>query len=328
MMRKGTFIGALALGLASLAGPDGAVAQDFPSKPVRVSVAYPAGGLADVLTRAITQELNRMWKTPVLVENKLGASGVIASEYVFRSPPDGYTILLTDNGIWFGNEFLRPSKLAYDLNKDFVPVIGVVVTHHILVARNGLPVNNVKELIELAKERKGQLRYFSLGVGSLQHVDMEAFLREAGVSAVHVPYAGGNPAMHAIQGDEVDFGFNGISGAASLVQEGKVKGLAVTSDKRQHFLPNVPTLSESAGFPFLSRAWFVFMVPAQTPEAVIRKLRTDIQQVLTNEDFRKKYLEPNGWEAFAVYGDQLRAFIDADRKQYEARLKPLNLKLE
>lgn len=306
--------------------PNVSAAQSLPIKPVRFVVPYPPGGLVDVLTRAITAELGKSWAAPVLVESKPGASGNIAVEYVFRAPPDSYSILHTDSSAWFTNEFLRKTKPPYDLDKDFVPVIGTVMQYSVLNVRNGLPVSNVKELVAYLKANPNA-KYSSYGVGSLSHIGMEAFLRQAGVTASHIPYQGGAPAIRAMMGDEVDFGFNGTN-AIPFVQEGKIKGVGVASDKRWSSLPNVPTVAESAGFPFILRAWFVFLAPATTPESIVAKLREDVGKITGSDEFRKKYLEPNSWENFPLYGKELRDFLAADRKEFEARVKPLGLQLE
>lgn len=323
MIVKACIAGLSAL-CAAVCLPNVSAAQSFPNKPVRFVVPYPAGGQADVITRAITSELGKMWNVPVLVENKPGASGNIATEYVFRSPADGYTILHTDNGVWFTND-VRKTKPPYDLNKDFVPVIGTVASYFTLAVRNSLPVNNGKELIAYLKANPNA-KYSSYGIASINHIGMEAFLRQAGVTSTHVPYQGGVPALRALAGDEVDFGLNGTN-SVPFLQEGKAKAIAVASEKRWSTLPNVPTLAES-GVPFVLRAWFVFVVPAATPEPILAKLREDIGKVTGGDEFRQKFLEPNAWENLPLAGKQMSDFIAADRKEFERRVAPLNLQVD
>ena len=318
------FIGGLSALCVAIALPADGRAQSFPNKPVRVVVPYPAGGQSDVITRAITTELSKMWGVPVLVENKPGASGNIATESVFRLPADGYTILHADNGTWFTND-LRKVKPPYDLSKDFVPVIGSIASGFTLAVRNSLPVNNAKELIAYLKANPNA-KYSSYGIASINHVGMEGLLRQAGVTATHVPYQGGVPALRALGGDEVDFALNGTN-SVPFLQEGKARAIAVTSEKRWSTLPNVPTLTES-GVPFVMRAWFVFVVPAATPAPILAKLSEDIGKVTAGDEFRQKFLEPNAWDNLPLTGKQMSDLIAADRKEFETRVTPLNLQVD
>src|SRR6185503_747853 len=214
--------------------------QAFPSRPVRVVVSVPAGGLQDGLARAFAQELAKLWNQGVIVENRPGAGAIAASEFVARAPADGYTILQSDSNSFLTNEFLRTTKLPYDLQKDFAPVSVLVASKSIVVGSPRLAANNIQELVALAKANPGKLNYGSFGVGSIVHIDTEALAKEAGVSVTHVPYKGGAPLVQAVLTNEVDFAIMGTTAAIPLIRSGKIKGLAYAGLTRSSLFPDLP----------------------------------------------------------------------------------------
>jgi tripartite-type tricarboxylate transporter receptor subunit TctC len=316
------------LGGLGLVASAASFAQAYPSKPVRVVVGVPPGGLQDQLARGIAADLTKIWGQSVIVENRPGAGGIPAAESVARSAADGYTILQTDNATYLANEFLRTGKLPYELEKDFTPVIVTIAANNILLASAKLPANNVKELIALAKAKPGALNYGSFGVGSIAHIDMEALAAQVGMKVTHIPYKGGAPLMQALAANEVDFSWAGMTAAIPLIKQGRIKALAVGGETRSALFPDVPTISE-AGVPgFISSAWFCWLVPAGTPQAVVDRIAGDTGKVISTPEFRAKYIDAAGHELVNVQGSKLAGMLAADKKQFAARVKPLSLKLD
>jgi tripartite-type tricarboxylate transporter receptor subunit TctC len=305
-----------------------ALAQQFPAKPVRVVIQVPPGGLQDQLARAFGQELGRMWNQAVIIDNRPGAGGIAAAEFVARSPADGHILLQTDNISFLTNEFLRTQKLPYDLEKDFAAVTVLVSAKNIVVGSPGLQASNMQQLVALAKQNPGKLNYGSFGIGSIVHIDTEALGAEAGVRFNHIPYKGGAPLVQAVLANEVDFAMMGMTAAIPLIRSGKIKALAYGGLQRSAVFPDLPTLSESGFKGFDSGAWFCWLVPAGTPRAVIEKIGGDAGRVMAIPEFREKFISGVGHEVVNAQGAKLWEMLAADRKVFAARVKPLNLKLD
>ena len=294
---------------------------------MRVVVQVPPGGLQDTIARAIAPELAKLWGQSVIVENRPSAGGVVAAEMVARSAPDGYTILQTGAGTVLANEFLR-KNLPYDSDRDFAPVIVLIESNNILVASPKLGVNNIRELIALARERGSELNYGSLGIGHNTHIDVEAMLREAGARATHVPYKGGAQALQAIASGEVSFAITGITAAIPLVRQGRIKGLAYAGLKRSELFPDMPTLNES-GFPgFESGGWFGWFAPAGTPKAVIDRIAGDTGKVISVPAFKEKFITAGGHELVNAPSSAFAELLARQRKVFAAKIAPLKLQLE
>ena len=313
-------LGALATGSAD--------AQVYPAKPVRLVIQVPPGGLQDSLARALAQDLGKLWNQPMVVDNRPGAGGIPAAEQVARSAPDGYTVLQTDNISFLTNEFLRTAKLPYDLQKDFAPVSVLVSAKNIVVGSPNLPVGTMPQLIALARQKPGALNYGSFGIGSIVHIDMEALANEAGVKFNHVPYKGGAPLVQAVLANEIEFAMMGMTAAIPLIRQGRIKALAYGGLNRSPLFPDLPTLSESGFKGFDSGAWFCWMVPAQTPRAVVERIAVDAGRVMTVPEFKERNITGVGHELVNVQGAKLWDMLADDRKVFAARVKPLNLKLD
>jgi tripartite-type tricarboxylate transporter receptor subunit TctC len=305
-----------------------AAAQVFPSRTVRVVVQVPPGGLQDQLARAIAQDLGKLWNQPVIVENRPGAGGIPAAEFVARSPGDGYTVLQTDNISFLTNEFLRTAKLPYDLEKDFLPVSVLVSAKNIVVGSPGLAASSMQGVVALAKAKPGALNYGSFGIGSIVHIDTEALAKDAGVAFNHVPYKGGAPLVQAVLANEVDFAMMGMTAAIPLIRQGRIKAIAYGGLQRSALFPDLPTLSESGFKGFDSGAWFCWLVPAGTPKAVVDRIAVDAGRVISAAEFREKYIAGAGHELVNAHGAKLWEMLAADRVVFAARVKPLNLKLD
>jgi tripartite-type tricarboxylate transporter receptor subunit TctC len=302
-------------------------AQSYPSKPVRLILPVPAGGVQDGLARAISIELGKLWGQTVLVDNRAGASGIIAAEQAAKAAPDGYTLFMTDNVTWMTNQFLR-SKLPYDPVKDFVTVIGLVRSGNVVVARADLPVKNMQELIALAKAKPGELNYGSFGLGTSPHVDTEALSKIAGVQVTHVPYKGGPEILKSLLAGDLAFSVTGLQPALPLIRSGRVRALAFGGLQRSPTLPDVPTLSES-GFPgFDSGAWFGWLAPAGVPSAIVSRVAADASRVVTTPEFRQKYIDGLGFELINIPPAKFDELMRQTRVDYEKRLKGLSLRLD
>jgi tripartite-type tricarboxylate transporter receptor subunit TctC len=277
-------------------------AQTYPTRPVRIIVPYPPGGLGDIFPRALALGLAEELGQPVIVDNRPGASQIIGAQLAAKATPDGYTLFfasVTNLAINVSTQ----KNLPYDPLKDFAPVAFCFSTPLYLVTHPALPATSVKELIALAKSRPGKLTFASGGAGSSTHLGAEMFKSMAGVDLVHIPYKGSAPAMTDVMAGHVDMMFEG--GGLNYAKDGKVRALAVTSSKRTVAAPAIPTMSE-AGVPgFEATIWFGIVAPAATPRAIVTRLSAEIGKVLNRPSFRERLpaldITPGTPEAFAQY---------------------------
>jgi len=249
----------------------------YPDKPIRVIVPYSAGGPVDILGRIIGQNLTNAWGQQVIVENRLGANGIIGQEVVAKEKPDGYTLLV--QSIAFA---INPSlyKLPYDSDKDFVPVTQVSSTYLMLVVHPDVPVRNVGELIALAKAKPAQLNFASFGTGSIAHLAGEIFNTATGIKMTHVAYKGAVPALTDVISGQVQVMFPSIGSVLQYVKLGKLRGLGVTSRQRSSLAPEVPTLIESGLPDYESYTWTGLFFPAGTPQPIVSKLHREVERIL------------------------------------------------
>ncbi len=269
--------------------PSVAAAQPYPSKPVHIVNPFTAGGVLDLLARAVSQKLNEAWGQPVIVETRAGAAGNIGIEYAAKAPADGYTLLVMPTGNAVVNPHLF-AKLPYDTFRDFVPVTLLATVENALVVHPSVKANSVQELIALAKANPGKLSFSSPGVGSQAHIAGEMLKSMAGVNMLHVPDKGAAPAMNDLLGGHVSFMFLSMPSALKNVQDGKLRALGVASLKRSPAAPDLPTVAEQ-GFPgFEAVSWYALMAPAGTPAAVIDKIAGDSARALRAPEVRERLL--------------------------------------
>jgi len=272
--------------LAVFAGAASAQAPAFPHKPVTFIVPWAAGGGTDIVARKFAQELQAMWKQTVVVENVAGASGIIGAQRVQRAAPDGYTLMMTTNGVLTGNRFLF-KKLPYDPDKDFVPVTQLTDIDMFIMAKASLPANNLKDLVALAKKEPGRLSYGSYGKGSQPELLFGLLAKRENLQLIHVPYKGVGPAITAVMGGETDVTLTGRGTGAAAIASGKTKLLAYMSGARDPALPDVPTSAE-AGYPYVRvPTWHGLFAPAGTPQAVLEKIQRDVAAIAARPDFLK-----------------------------------------
>ncbi len=276
--------------LVSMGGADSAQAQSqaqsYPSRPIRMIVPFPAGGGYDFMARNIGQKLTEAWGQPVVVDNRSGANGNIASEIAAKSPPDGYTLLLGGIGPQALSVALYP-KLPYDPMKDFEPVSLVAAQPNLLVVHPSLPVKSLKELIAFAKARPGQITFGSPSTGSGQHFGLEQLKLMTGIDLVHVPYKGAAPLHSALLAGEVSVAFNIIQLPLPYVKAGRLRALATASTKRAALAPEIPTMAE-LGYPIDFDTWYGVFAPAGTPRDIVAKLNSEIARALALPELKAR----------------------------------------
>lgn len=302
-----------------------ALAQ-YPSKPVRVVVPYPAGGAVDSFARVLTQQLSELWGQSVVVENRPGASTMIGAEQVAKSPADGYTLLLTAELTLVTVPHLY-EKVPYDPLRDFAPITALVSATQALVANPSLPVTTVNDVVTLAKAKPGELTYGSFGVGSTGHLNMEVFQAMTGTRFNHIPYSGAGPAMNDVVGGHVSLMFAALSIVKGSVQAGNLRMIAVGSDRRSSEFPDVPTISESGVPGFQAKSWFGLVAPAETPPEIIKKINQDVIKVMSDPTFAQQYLLAQGLEPITGTPDQFAAFMRAEAKKWGKVVKDADIKM-
>lgn len=302
-----------------------ALAQ-YPTKPVHIVVPYPAGGAVDAFARVLTQQLSEMWGQQVVVDNRPGASTMIGAEQVAKSPPDGYTLLLTAELTLVIVPHLY-EKIPYDPLRDFAPIVALVSATQALVANPSLPVKTVKDLIELAKAKPGRLTFGSFGNGSTGHLNMEVLQAMTGARFNHIPYNGAGPAMNDVIGGHIDFMLAALSIVKGNVQAGKLHMIGVGSNHRSSEFPDVPTISESGAPGFEAKSWFGLMAPAGTPPDVIKKINQDVTRVISERAFAEKYLAAQGLGSITGTPEQFAALIRAETVRWGKVVKDADVKV-
>ena len=297
----------------------------YPAKPVRMVVPFPAGGPTDVLTRVLAQKLSERWRAPVVVDNKPGAGGAIGSEFVAHSAPDGYTLEMATSSTHSIGPALQ--KLPYDPLKDFTPITQTWSAPNVLLVSAKLGVQDVRGLIALAKSKPGQLYFASSGIGTIPHLSAELFKHLAGIQIVHVPYKGTGLAMADIANGQVAMIFDSIITAQQFARTGEVRMLAVSSAKRSPLLPEVPTMAE-AGVPgYESTTWFGVLGPAGTPPEVVAKVNRDIAAVLKTDDIRKRFAAA-GAEPRSSSPQAFAALIRSEGEKWGTIIREAGIKVE
>lgn len=286
-----------------------AVAQNYPTKPVRLIIAQAPGSATDVISRIVTNKLQEALGQPFIIDARPGAGGTLGTDVAAKAPPDGYTLMMANNSTHGSNPALY-AKLPYDAVKDFAPIIFVAATPYVLSVHPSLPVTSVKQLIALAKSRPGQLNYASAGNGSTHQLSGELLKTMAGIDMVHVPYKGTTPAIAALLGGEVSVMFATVTGIQPQIKAGKARALAVSTAKRSPMMPAVPTVAETLpGFEMLS--WFGLLAPAATPPAIVTRLNTEAGKVLALPEV-KAALTTQGFEVTAGTPEQFGNYIKGE----------------
>lgn len=303
-----------------------AQAQNYPSKPIRIIVAYTPAGTTDILARAIGQKISERWGQPVIVENRPGAAGNIGTELAAKATPDGYTLIMGTAGTHGINVSLY-KKLNWHSLKDFAPVSLVAMVPNIMVVNNALPVKSVKELIAYAKANPGKLSYGSPGNGSTAHLSMELFKSMTGTNLVHIPYKGSAGVLADVMGGQIAVTIDNMPVYLPQVKAGKIRALAVSPAKRSSAAPDIPTIAE-AGVPgYDSGAWFGLLAPAGTPRVIVEKLSAETARILKLPDVSKRISEL-GAEPVGSTPAQFTALIKDEIAKWAKVIKDANVELQ
>jgi tripartite-type tricarboxylate transporter receptor subunit TctC len=324
-VQRRTFISASAGAAAVLAAPMLA-AQTLPAGPVRIVVGFPPGGGTDALARVVGQKLGTLWNTSVVIENKAGAAGVIAADYVAKQDGDGNTLLMAH----INSHALAPAmgmKLGYNAERDFLPISMVGVTPNLLVCNTEQPAKTVKDLVALCKQKPGQISFASAGGGSAQHFALEMFKQRAQIFALHIPYRGSGPAITDLIGGQVNYCFETMTSATPHVKSGKLLALAQTRLKRAKGHPNVPTMAEQGYDGFEATVWYGLMAPARAPAAMIQRMNEDVNKVLAMPDVQEK-MDQYGAEDGGGSIEKFATFIKAEQQKWTQVAKAANVKAD
>lgn len=300
--------------------------ETWPTRPVKIVIGLPPGSGSDLLARALAQELTQNWKQPVIVENKPGASGVIAASTVAKSQPDGTTLFLAIDANITTNPYIFKT-LPYDPIKDFAPVTMLMTFSTLLVAHPTVPATTLSEVIAKLRAAPNTFTYGSLGEGSNMHLLNATFEQSAGVKMMQIPYRGIPQMTTALMTGEVQFGWLGAFTAKPLVDEGRLKAVAISGSKRTSLLPQVPTFAESKLPDVDITVWYGLLAPAATPARIIDRIHESVLSVISNRDFREKHLAPKGYELSglgpAAFSEHIRKELGSrERMVKQAGVKP------
>jgi len=309
-----------------VAAPVATQAQQYPTKPVRIIVAFPPGGGTDIVARIVGQRLSEGYGHQVIVDNRAGAAGVIGTELAARSAPDGYTWFMATMGNVSVNRHLY-AKMAVDPLKDLAPVTNVVAVHFVMVAHPSLPARNVKELIALARARPGQITFSSSGAGGAPHLAGELLKSMAHIELVHVPYKGSGPSFIDLLGGQISLTCDSQVQALPYIKAGKLNALAVLGKRRSAQLPNVPTVDESGLPGYELTNWFGLLVPAATPRELVSRIHADVTKALQQKDVRER-LTDMGTDVIGNTPQQFGAFIEAESAKWAKVIKEAHIRAE
>jgi tripartite-type tricarboxylate transporter receptor subunit TctC len=313
----------LALALVLAAGVDARAQSVYPAKPIRLVLGFPAGTNVDVLARPIAQRMSEMLGHPVIVDNRPGATGLIANEFVAKAPPDGYTLLVAPGSSLTSAPHLK-LKMPYDALKDFAPIIQINSFPQVLIVNPSVPAKTVKELIALGRSRPGVLTFGSSGTGSAFHLAGELFKSMAKIDMLHVPYKGGNVALNDLLGGRLDLMFYSLAIANPQISAGKLRAIAVTALKRDPLQPKVPTVDEAGLKGYEITGWHGFLAPAGTPPDVINRVNAIVSKILGTSEIRQLWAS-QGMEVVVNTPAEFAQRIRADYEKYGRIVKTVGI---
>ena len=316
----------IAAALVLVVASGAAFAQAYPGKPIRIVVPFAAGGTSDILARAIGPKLTEAWGQPVVIENKTGANGNVGAEFVVRSAPDGYTMLLSDVGALAISPSVYPS-LPFDPIKDFAPVIMVSYSPHVLAVHPSVPANSIKELIAFAKANPGKLNFANSGTGGAPHLAGVDFAQRADIKWTYIQYKGGSAATTDVVAGVSNVLFNGMLATYPSVKGGRLRGLAVTSAERAASAPDLPTVAESGMPGFVTGSYQGLLAAAGTPREVVAKLNAELSRALSTPEI-KDMLAKQGTEVRAGAPEALGTFIASEKARWATVVKEAGIKAD
>jgi tripartite-type tricarboxylate transporter receptor subunit TctC len=301
-------------------------AQEYPNKPVKVIVPFAVGGGADIVARLVFQKLSIRLGQPFVIDNRGGAGGIAGADAVAKASPDGYTLLLGQTGPNAINPSLFP-QVPYDPEKDFSPIIQLTSYPYLIALHNQIPVKNLQEFIQSAKNNPDKYSFSTAGKGSSAQIAAELFMRTTQIKMIHVPYKGAGPALIDAMAGVVSLTFGDAGSSTPMVQSNRIKGLAVTSKNRSKLLPNVPTVAES-GYPgFEAVAWHAVLAPAKTSPAIINKLNSELNEILKDQEIREKLIS-NGLEIVGGSPREFSDYIHSEVQSYKKIIQEANIKID
>ena len=317
---------AVALLVAAASGPSFAQAQNYPNRPIRLIVGYPPGGAVDIIARLYGQGLSVRLGQPVVIENKPGTGGNLATDLVAKSSPDGYTLLHGTENVFISNPHVYGARMSFDPMKELVPVTSLVSNQVVLTVNPSLQANTLQEFIALARATRPPMFYASIGNGSNHHLAMEMLKQHVGIDLTHVPYRGGGPAAIALLANEVSAMFGGGS-VVPTIKSGKLRGLASTGTVRNPATPELPTIHEIyPGFEALS--WHGVFAPAGTPQPIVDRLRQELKEVASQPEFKERLANTGSGEPYLVTPEELTARIARDYEKYGKLIRSIGVKVD
>jgi tripartite-type tricarboxylate transporter receptor subunit TctC len=321
-------LGALIL-LLSLAGAATAQAQSYPTRTITLTVTAAAGGVTDVVARALGERLSQTWGQQVVIENKGGAAHVVGAQSVAKAAPDGYSLLVAEAGTFTINPTLYgKGKLPYDEEKDFIPITGIVRINQALLGHPSLPANNVRELIELASKKPSELTYGTAGIGSAPHMNMVLFESMANVKLVPVHYRGAAPALTDVIAGHVNLMSVSVSLALPPFRTGKIKIFGIGSGKRLSLAPDIPTVAESGLPDYEATTWFGLFATAGTPREIVTKINAEVAKILADPQFRETFLAPQMFEPMPSSPEEFADYIKAQTRKWAKVIGEQKLSIE
>jgi tripartite-type tricarboxylate transporter receptor subunit TctC len=315
--------------LAVAAGASAAQAQSYPSRPITLTVTAAAGGVTDVVARALGQRLSEAWGQQVVIENKGGAAHVVGAQSVAKAAPDGHSLLVAEAGTFTINPTLYgKGKLPYDEDKDFAPITGLVRINQALLGHPSLPTNSASELIALAKQKPGELTYGTAGIGSAPHMNMVLIESMAGVKLVPVHYRGAAPALTDVIAGHVNLMSVSVSLALPPFRSGQIKIFGIGSSKRLAPAADIPTVAESGLPGYEAVTWFGLFATAGTPREVVMKINAETQKILADPDFREKFLAPQMFEPMGNTPEEFADYIKAQTRKWAKVIREQKLSID
>jgi tripartite-type tricarboxylate transporter receptor subunit TctC len=327
LRRAAAFSLGIALAIAGITLAPGAIAQSYPDRPVTIVVAYPPGGVADVVARLLAGDLGKRLGQPVTVDNRTGAAGMIGASHVARAAPNGHTLLMGAMAEIVFNPHMQ-DKGAYQPDEQLTPVAVAVRYPFLFVANPAFPARSAKEVVALARQNPDRYTYASAGYGSVQHIGMEMLTRMAGIKLRHIPYKGVTPALNDILGNQVSMGIAGFPPAIVHVQAGKLNAIGVSSKEKLSIAPNIPALAETPGlenYEFLG--WVGLFAPTGTPVPILDKLHRESVAIFSMPEIQAN-LEKSGMTVSAETRAAFSAFVKSESRKYEKLIKDAGIKLE
>ncbi len=325
-MKITAILGTASSAVLALAAQTASAADIYPNRPVRIIVAYTPAGTTDILARVIGQKMNEAWGQQIVVDNRPGANGNIGTELAAKATPDGYTLLMATAGTHGINPTLY-TKLAYDALKDFEPVSLVAIVPNILVVNNSVPAKSVKEFIEWARSRAGQINYGSPGNGSTGHLSTELLKSMTGIKMTHIPYKGSAPTLADLMGGQIQVVIDNMPPYLPQVKAGRIRALAVSPAKRSPAVPDLPTIAE-AGVPgYDAGSWFALYAPAKTPKAIVTRLSAETARILKLPDVSQR-LSEQGAESVGSTPEQLASHTRSEIAKWAKVIKDSGARAE